>query len=702
MESWSSTIEGDVPVAGNAATERAPGLANGAVARQRRLADTRLEQLVGTGVLAHPNAVAVITADEQVTYAELQRRAVGLARHLRERGVKPGELVGLSLERSVDMVVGAYGILLAGGAYVPLDPDYPADRLGFMLDDAGFKVLVTHRAQANRFCDRAIEVVAVDELASEPTEQVLEQLPEMTPDALAYVIYTSGSTGRPKGVMITHRAAANTIIDINARFQVGVGDCVLALSSLCFDLSVYDIFGLLAVGGTIVIPDPKRHFEPAYWAELIARHQVTVWNSVPAFMEMFTTHAAGRCGDGFSSLRLVMLSGDWIPVSLPDRIRAIAPRTKVISLGGATEASIWSIFYPIDAVDPTWKSIPYGRALANQAMYVLNDDLRQCEVGETGEICIGGDGVAVGYWNRPDLNSQKFVPDSRSDSADGRLYRTGDLGRYFEDGDIEFLGRIDHQVKIRGFRVELGEIETALVRHSAVNEAAVVARQGASGSKSLVAFLVLSPQAAIGDKEIGDFLRQTLPEYMIPARFVRLDRMPLNVNGKVDRSALPDSAPRTCADEPENRRELPEDFAPPRDEIETQLVSIWERELGVRPIGIRDTFLELGGDSLSAVGVFARVEREFRRSLPPASLLERPTIEQLAELLRDPQLGKQTACLVVLQESDAHPPLVCLPGISGNLWEFRRLAKRLGPDIPLYGLQPVGLDGELKPHETIE
>jgi amino acid adenylation domain-containing protein len=664
----------------------------------------RLEELFNATVLAHPDAVAVISGDEQLSYAELQVRARRLARHLHALGVKPGELVGLCTRRSADMIVGAVGILMAGGAYVPLDPEYPADRLGYMLDDAGAKVLVSQRTLGDRFSERSLQIVYVDELSADLGDESIEPAARerFDPDQLAYVIYTSGSTGRPKGVMITHRAAVNTIVDINSRFQIGLGDRVLALSSLCFDLSVYDIFGLLAIGGTMVIPDPERHFEPAHWGELIDRHKITVWNSVPAFMEMFTTHAANRHDGACDSLRRVMLSGDWIAVSLPDRIRAIAPNASVISLGGATEVSIWSIFYPIDVVDSTWKSIPYGRALANQTVYVLNDDLQRCDVGSTGEIYIGGDGVAIGYWNRPDLNAVKFISDPYSNRPDGRLYRTGDLGRYLEDGDIEFLGRIDHQVKIRGFRVELGEIETALVRHPRVTEAAVVARQVASGAKSLVAFLVLDGRGEVNDKELSEFLRKNLPDYMIPARYVRLDRLPLNVNGKVDRTALPDTSLRAAEGQSENARVPPADFAPPRDEIETQLVEIWEQELGIRPIGIRETFLDLGGDSLTAVGVFARIERDFRRSLPPASLLERPTIEQLAELLRDPQLGRQTACLVVVQESDQRPPLICLPGISGNLWEFRRLAKRLGPDIPLYGLQPVGLDGEQKPHETIE
>jgi amino acid adenylation domain-containing protein len=689
---------------GETVSETERTIDDAAVARQRERSATRLEALFNATVVAHPDAVAVIAGDEQLSYRELQQRAMVLARQLRALGVKPGELVGLCTRRSVDMVVGALGILMAGGAYVPLDPEYPAERLGYMLDDACAKVLVSQRPLSGRFAERAVQMVYIDELSADSVvdSPAVDVHPQLDPDQLAYVIYTSGSTGRPKGVMITHRAAVNTVIDVNARFQVGFGDRALALSSLCFDLSVYDLFGLLAVGGAVVIPDPERHFEPSHWAELIDRHKITIWNSVPAFMEMFSTFAANRREGGYGSLRRVMLSGDWIAVSLPDRIRAVAPNAEVIGMGGATEVSIWSIYYPIDVVDPTWKSIPYGRALGNQTVYVLDDDLQRCDVGVSGEIYIGGDGVAVGYWNRPDLNAEKFIPDPYSDRPDGRLYRTGDLGRYFEDGDIEFLGRIDHQVKIRGFRVELGEIETALVRHPRVAEAVVVARQVASGAKSLVAFLVVSSEADVPAKELTEFLRQGLPDYMIPTKFVRIDRLPLNVNGKIDRTALPETSSHAAGDASENVRVLPVDFAPPRDEIEAQLAAIWEQELDIRPVGIRDTFLELGGDSLTAVGVFTRIEHEFRRSLPPAALLERPTIESLAELLRDPQLGRQTACLVVVQESGSRPPLICLPGISGNLWEFRRLAKRLGPDIPLYGLQPVGLDGEQRPHESIE
>ncbi len=701
-DSWSESVNEGAP--GNGASCCQQATADASASGTPRSPDVRLDQLFLASVVAHPHAVALIVGDQQLTYTELHERAIRLAQRLQALGVQSGELVGLCTHRSVDMVVGALGILMAGGAYVPLDPAHPLERLRFMLNDARVKVLVSQRELFHRLSDKSRLIVCVDELSNDgATGGCLTEYPPQTDSSqLAYVIYTSGSTGRPKGVMITHRGAVNTIVDINERFQIGCDDRVLALSSLCFDLSVYDLFGLLAVGGAIVIPDPDRHFEPVHWSELIERHKITVWNSVPAFMEILVTQADGHGRYDYDSLRTVMLSGDWIPISLPDRIRAMASHARVISLGGATEVSIWSIYYPIDAVDAAWKSIPYGRALTNQTMYVLDEQLQRCEVGVTGELYIGGEGLAIGYWNRADLNAEKFVADPYSTLPGARLYKTGDLGRYFADGDIEFLGRIDHQVKIRGFRVELGEIESALVRHPRVAEAAVVARHGASGTKSLLAFVVLKPRAVLDEPELASFLRKGLPDYMVPAKFVRLDRMPLNVNGKVDRGALLESSSRAAASATEKARTLTNDYIPPRDEIEVQLATMWEQELDVQQVGIRDTFLDLGGDSLSAVSIFARIEREFRRSLPPAALLERPTVEKLAELLRDPQLGRQTACLVVLQESNLHPPLVCLPGISGNLWEFRRLAKKLGPDIPLYGMQPVGLDGEQKPHESIE
>ncbi len=561
---WTSSthLEEGVQTRDVASAESDKPLDQATAAGQPGPAVQRLDALFNLRALAYPGVVAVIAGDEQLTYRQLQERARQLARRLRALGVQPGELVGLCAQRSADMVVGVIGILMAGAAYVPLDPDYPPERLRYLLDDAGARVLVSQRVLGDRFSQRSQEIVYLDERpeSAEKDSAVLDSLPRFDGSELAYVIYTSGSTGRPKGVMITHRMACNTILDVNERFQIGAGDAVLGMSSLCFDLSVYDVFGMLVAGGTIVIPQSHQLRVPTAWVELIDRHQITVWNSVPAFMEMLTTYSAAAPRElSLASLRRVLLSGDWIAVSLPDKIRACAPGATIISLGGATEVSIWSIYHPIDRVDPGWKSIPYGKPLAGQTVYVLDAELRQCPPGVTGEIYIGGEGVALGYHNRSELTSERFIPDPYAAHYGDRLYRTGDLGSYFADGNIEFLGRVDHQVKINGFRIELGEIESTLVRHPEVVEAVVVARQGAGSAKYLAAYLVNKSDAAASDDQLAEYCSRHLPHYMIPARFVHLPRLPLSVNGKVDRAALPNpeiqgpdsrsvSAPQTPTD----------------------------------------------------------------------------------------------------------------------------------------------------------
>src|SRR6185295_17067551 len=371
--------------------------------------------------------------------------------------------------------------------------------------------------------------------------------PVQSPSDLAYVIFTSGSTGKPKGVMIDHRGAVNTVLDVNSRFGIGPADRVLALSALSFDLSVWDIFGPLAAGGAIVLPGADRTRDPEHWAERIGAEGVTIWNSVPALLEMMVERLEEEDRSFPATLRLAMLSGDWIPLSLPERARQISPRRAlhVISMGGATEASIWSIIYDVGEVEMEWRSIPYGRAMANQTFYVLDDELRPRPTWVPGQLAIGGIGLSVGYWRDPEKTEASFIVHPRTGE---RLYRTGDLGRWLPSGEIEFLGREDFQVKIRGFRVELGEIETALARHSAVREAVVIAltaspgREGGGvpGEKRLVAYLLAEPGASPPD--VGDLrghLRAQLPEYMVPASFHVLDAFPLSSNGKVDRKALP-------------------------------------------------------------------------------------------------------------------------------------------------------------------
>jgi amino acid adenylation domain-containing protein len=452
-----------------------------------------------------PHHAAISCGGQTCSYAELDRRSNQLARYLQALGVKRGVLVGVCVERSIEMVVAVLGILKAGAAYVPLDPAYPQQRIAFMLEDTHAPVLLTQAKLVETLPASAGETVCLDTdwTAIDAESDRPVTLDTMSTD-IAYVIYTSGSTGNPKGVMINHRGAVNTIIDVNRRFAVGPDDRILALSSLSFDLSVYDIFGTLAAGATIVIPDASAVPNPRHWAELMWREQVTVWNSAPALMEMFVEHLSCGAETMPDSLRLVMLSGDWIPVSLPQQIKALAAGAQVFSLGGATEASIWSIIYPIERVEPTWKSIPYGRPMANQHFYVLNAHGQPVPQGVVGELYIGGIGIAQGYLNRPELSAEKFIPDPFNGEAGGYLYRTGDLGCFLADGNIEFLGRMDHQVKLRGFRIELGEIEGVLTQHPSVRETVVLARTDGQSEKRLVAYIVARAEEALAASSNGD------------------------------------------------------------------------------------------------------------------------------------------------------------------------------------------------------
>ncbi len=435
----------------------------------------------------HPEQPAIVSGRRSLTYGELLAAARSLARRLCRQGAAPNTLVAVVMEKGWEQVAAALGILMAGAAYLPVDSALPEERLRYMLQHGEVRIAVTQSWIADMLeWPDGIERISVDSsFAEEPAGAPLE--PHSRAEDLAYVIYTSGSTGEPKGVMIEHRSALNTIAEINNRFTVGPNDRVLALSSLSFDLSVYDIFGVLASGGTIVLPDAGSGKDPAEWLALIRRERVTLWNSVPALMRILMEFVEGLPDAGLDTLRLVMMSGDWIPVSLPDRIRRHAHSAQVVSLGGATEASIWSIWYEIAKVEQTWTSIPYGVPMRNQTFHVLNERLEDCPVWVPGRLFIGGAGLARGYWRDEVLTNRRFFVHPRTSE---RLYETGDLGRYLPDGTIEFLGREDFQVKIGGHRVELGEIETALLAHPGVKAAVVTVGGEARGDKHLIAYVV--------------------------------------------------------------------------------------------------------------------------------------------------------------------------------------------------------------------
>jgi epothilone synthetase B len=448
-----------------------------------------------------------------------------------------------------EQVAAVLGIHLAGAAYLPIDPQLPRERQHYLLAQGEVRLVLTQSWLEEKLSwPPGLERLRVDTQVGDAELAALEGVQQ--PTDLAYVIYTSGSTGFPKGVLIDHRGAVNTVLDINRRFSVTAHDRVLALSALNFDLSVYDLFGLLAAGGAIVMPEADLRTDPAHWLELMVRHGVTLWNTVPALMQMLVDYhgdegaAAHRVT---SALRLVMLSGDWIPVTLPDRIKRWWQGVEVYSLGGATEASIWSICYPIETVDPAWSSIPYGQPLSNQTVHVFDEHLQPRPVWVPGELYIGGTGVALGYWRDTERSRARFLVHPETGE---RLYRTGDLGRYRRDGQIEFLGREDFQIKLRGHRIELGEIESHLLQHPGVKETVVQAIAHPKGGKRLVAYVVLdavnddspltmdethqaegnvlellaeqAPSIAnrVVPQRLSDYLSKKVPDYMIPADYV--------------------------------------------------------------------------------------------------------------------------------------------------------------------------------------
>jgi amino acid adenylation domain-containing protein len=643
-----------------------PGLLHAPVMEQARL---------------YPERVAIISRDRTLRYGEMASESRRLGRKLRELGVKPNELVAVVMERGWEQVVAVLGVLVSGAAYVPVDAELPAERRQHLLERCAVRVVVTQRR-----VDRAgpwpegVERLCVDGGLDGVTDEPLA--PAQRETDLAYVIFTSGSTGTPKGVMIDHRGSLNTVRDVNERHGVSAKDRMLSLSSLSFDLSVYDVFGVLGVGGAIVLLAPRETRDPGRWAELVRQHGVTLWNSVPALLQMLLDHVEGRNNGSLRSLRLALLSGDWVPVGLADRLKAQVDGARVISMGGATEASIWSIEYPIERVDPAWASIPYGRAMKNQRWYVLGDGMQHRPLWVPGELYIGGVGLARGYWRDEQKTNERFVQHPKTGE---RLYRTGDWGRYLGDGNIEFLGREDGQVKIRGFRVELGEIEAAISALPEVREALCTAYADAVGHKSLAAYVVPRDGAKLDAADIRAKLATKLPEYMIPSQVLLLDAMPLSANGKIDRKALP--SPTAGPTGPT--------YVPPRTVREQQMAGIWRRLLQRERVGITDNFFALGGHSLIAVMLVSSAQRELGLEVPLAKILEHPTIETLLESLeaRAPTRAP-TRHLITLNRDGSRPPLVLVSGLGGYGFVFQGLARFLGEQQGLHILNAIGADDE--------
>lgn len=492
-----------------------------------------------------PEKPALYVRGSATSHGQLAEGVAATAGALAAAGVGTGDLVAVACEKGLAQIVAVLAVNAVGAGYLPVEPSWPDARVATICGRAGVRHALVGRGVQTGWPEdvSTYRLTAAGRPSGRTQETADERTPPPSrpaPDATAYVIFTSGSTGQPKGVEIQHHAARTTIDDIVDRFGIHADDRVLALSALSFDLSVFDIYGVLGAGGALVLPDPARQRDPQHWLELAERHRVTVWNTAPALLEMLVEYAEIEpevATRALRSLRLVMLSGDWIPLTLPERLRRLAPQAQVMSLGGATEASIWSITYPVADVDPGWRSIPYGRALRAQSFHILEPDGRPCPVGEPGELFIGGGGLARGYIGDPEQTAHRFAPHPLLDE---RLYRTGDLGRWRTDGNIEFLGRADRQVKIRGHRIELGEIEATLGRHPALRQCVVAAVPGSDERPRLAAYVVPRAGHVVpATDELAGALRERLPDYMVPSKFLVLDSLPVTPNGKIDHAALP-------------------------------------------------------------------------------------------------------------------------------------------------------------------
>jgi amino acid adenylation domain-containing protein len=574
-------------------------------------------------VAATPDAVAVVFDEQQLTYSELNTRANHLAQHLHQQhGVGPEVCVGLCMERSVEMVVGLLGIVKAGGAYVPLDPGTPPERLAFMLQDADIALALTQDALKAHFpAEWAGPVIALDTewapIAQTPATNLTR---DVTAENLAYIMYTSGSTGQPKGIGIPQRAVIRLVLETNY-IDLNASDRVAQTSTISFDAATFELWGALLNGGQLVIIPKTIALSPQDLAAHLQHYGITTMFLTTALFNQMAREAP----EAFRGMRHLLFGGEAVDPRWVREVLQAVPPQRLLHVYGPTENTTFTTWHLTEYVPPGETTVPIGRPIANTQVYVLDRAMQPVPVGVYGELFIGGDGLARDYLKRPALTAETFVPNPFSPEPGARLYKSGDLVRYLQDGSIEFLGRIDHQVKIRGFRIELGEIESVLGRHPKVSDTVVIAREDVPGDKRLVAYVVASHEPTPTFSELRSFLKEKLPDYMIPTALVFLDLLPLTPNGKVDRRALP--APELSRSELENK------FVAPRTPVEEAIAGIWCKVLGLERLGVHDNFFELGGHSLLATQIISRLSNVFQVEIPLRQLFLYPTIAELTLII---------------------------------------------------------------------
>lgn len=643
--------------------------------------DTCIHVLFEECVERDPDAVAVVCGGQSLTYSELNARANQLAHHLRAHGVGPNTPVAICVEQSLAMIIGMFGILKAGGAYVPLDPASPRERLAWMLADVRAPILVTQErlvARAPRYDGRVI-CLDTDWPAIARANQ--ENPPRaVSPDDLVYIIYTSGSTGTPKGVMVTHR---NLVHSTQARYtyQRAPIRAFLMLLPFAFDASVGGIFPTLCQGGALIYPTEAEQRDPRILAMLIQRVGISHFNCLPSVYALLLAHAPT---EAFERLDTVRVGGEACPRTLVETHFRLLPHVRLCNDYGPTEATVWCSVYECMPNDPHPR-VPIGRPIPNMRLFVLDQHDQPVPIGVPGELCISGAGLSRGYYGRPDLTAERFVPQPFPRAGDARMYRTGDLARFLPDGNIDFLGRLDDQVKIRGVRIELAEIERAILRHPHVRDAAVLAHDLPSGEKRLVAYVAARHGATLGSTELYQVVKEHVPREMIPATFHILATLPRTSHGKIDRQALPTQG---LAD-----ADRPTPIAPPSTALEGRLQAIWEETLSRQQIGIHDDFF--------AVRLLARIEEDLGIRLPVATLFHASTIAQLAHVIRLGGSQARSAVIVPLQRQGTNPPFFCVHGLGGSVMPYVHLARLMAPDWPFYGMQAPEINGLTAPSASV-
>lgn len=640
-----------------------------------------------------PEAIALVFEDKHLTYDQLRAQVDELAGALCRLGVGPEVFAGVCMERSLEMVIGLVAILRAGGAYVPIDPTHPAERLSFMLRDAEISVLLIQKHLADKLSHHPEKTLCLDDgkVSSEGGPPGMST--EVTDRNSAYLIYTSGSTGKPKGVINTHEAIRNRLLWMQETYRLTSVDRIIQKTPFSFDVSVWEFFWPLMTGACLVLARPDGHQDPAYLAHLIREEQITTAHFVPSMLRFFIEEPEFiQC----QSLRQVICSGEVLPSGV-EGLFYQRSKAQLNNLYGPTEAAI-DVTYWLCRRENRQSTVPIGRPIGNTKIFLLDQQYRTVGIGGVGELHIGGVGLARGYWQRPDLTAERFIPDPLSADVGARMYRTGDLARFHLDGSVDYLGRKDFQVKIRGHRVELGEIETVLRCFAAVLDVAVIATEDEYEDKQLVAYLVIDQDAEIETTAIKEFLRQRLPEQMIPTAFVRLEALPLSAHGKVNRAALPRPGRKD--------RIRHQELVLPRTPVELQLQKIWEDVLKISPIGVKDNFFELGGNSLLGLRLIGKVLKQTGQDLPLVTIYEDATIEHMASVIDRrswpqvlkivDQLPEIKNPIVSIQPKGQRRPFFLVSALGGVLpsnviTSLLDLAPHLNPDQPYYGLQPPGL-----------